>query len=191
MEALGSRRGELQDMRPGERGGMRLEFIIPTRGLLGFRSAFLTLTRGTGVLSTLFEEFRPWAGEINRSRQGSLIASETGQTTAFGLFNAEDRGELFIAAGVEVYEGMIVGKHQREGDLEVNVCKLKQLTNMRSSNSDVSVRLTRPIEMGLDRCIEYIGSDDLVEVTPLSVRMRKRELDAKMRRRSEKQEQNR
>ncbi len=191
MEALGSRRGELQDMRPGERGGMRLEFIIPTRGLLGFRSAFLTLTRGTGVLSTLFEEFRPWAGEINRSRQGSLIASETGQTTAFGLFNAEDRGELFIGAGVDVYEGMIVGRHQREGDLEVNVCKMKQLTNMRSSNSDVSVRLTRPIEMGLDRCIEYIGSDDLVEVTPLNVRMRKRELDAKMRRRSEKQEQSR
>ncbi|MBC8101084.1 MAG: translational GTPase TypA [Cytophagales bacterium] len=191
MEALGSRRGELLDMRAGERGGTRLEFVIPTRGLLGFRSAFLTLTRGTGVLSTLFEKFGPWAGEITRNRQGSLIASETGQTTAFGLFNAEERGELYLAAGVEVYEGMIVGRHQREGDLEVNVCKMKQLTNMRSSNSDVSVRLTRPIDMSLDRCIEQIGPDDLLEVTPRNVRMRKRELDAKLRRRSEKQEQSR
>jgi GTP-binding protein len=186
VQALGERRGELQDMRLGERGGARLEFVIPTRGLLGFRSRFLTLTRGTGVMNTLFEEFRPWGGEISRNRQGSLIASDTGMTTPFGLSNAEERGELFIGAQVEVYEGMIVGKHQREGDLAVNVCKMKQLTNIRSSTSDIAVRLTRPIEMNLDRCLEYIGSDELVEVTPKNIRMRKKELDAKMRRRNEK-----
>jgi GTP-binding protein len=188
VQALGERRGELMDLRQGERGGTRLEFVIPTRGLLGFRNRFLTLTRGTGVLSTLFEGFKPWAGELSQSKQGSLLASENGMTTAFGLFNAEERGELFIGPGTEVYEGMIVGKHQREGDLVVNVCKLKQLTNMRSSNSDVSVRLTRAIEMSLDRCIEYIGNDDLVEITPKSIRMRKKELDAKMRRRNDKRE---
>ena len=189
VQALGERRGELLDLRKGERGGMRLEFVIPTRGLLGFRSRFLTLTRGTGVLSTLVEGFRPWAGDLGQSKQGSLLASENGITTPFGLANAEERGELFINANVEVYEGMIVGKHQREGDLVVNVCKMKQLTNMRSSNADMAVRLTRPIEMGLDRCIEYIGNDELVEITPKSIRMRKKELDAKMRRRNDKHEQ--
>jgi GTP-binding protein len=188
MEALGSRRGELQDMRLGDRGGSRLEFVIPTRGLLGFRSQFLTLTRGTGVLSTLFEGYGPWAGEIFRKAQGSLIASDTGPTTPFGLSNAEMRGELFLSAGVEVYEGMIVGRNQREGDLEVNVCKMKHLTNMRSSNADVGIRLTRPIDMSLDRCLEYIGQDELMEVTPKSVRMRKKELDAKMRKRYKERE---
>lgn len=185
VQALGERRGELRDMRMDDRGQARLEFVIPTRGLLGFRSRFLTLTRGTGVLSTLFEGYGPWSGEISRARQGSLLASENGMTTAFGLANAEERGELFIGPGVEVYEGMIVGRHQREGDLVVNVCKQKQLTNMRSSNSDVSVRLTRPLEMGLDRSMEYIGPDELVEVTPKNVRMRKRELDPKLRKRQE------
>jgi GTP-binding protein len=188
MEALGTRRAELQDMRPGERGGQRLEFVIPTRGLLGFRNAFLTLTRGTGVLSTLFEGYGPWTGAIQRARQGSLIASETGVTTPFGLSNAEERGQLFIGAGVNVYEGMIVGRHQRDGDLEVNVCKMKQLTNMRSSNADMAIRLTPPAEMGLDRSLEYIGPDELLEVTPKSVRMRKKELDAKMRRRNQERE---
>ncbi len=189
VEALGSRRGELRDMRAGERGGTRLEFVIPTRGLLGFRSRFLTLTRGTGILHTLFEGYRPWAGEIGAVRTGSLVASDTGTATPFGLSNSEDRGELFIPPGTEVYEGMIVGRHQREGDLVVNVCKTKHLTNMRSSNADVAVRLTPPIDMSLDRCLEYIASDELVEVTPKSVRMRKKELDAKMRRRTEKREE--
>ncbi len=188
MEALGTRRAELQDMRPGERGGQRLEFVIPTRGLLGFRNAFLTLTRGTGVLSTLFEGYGPWTGAIQRARQGSLVASETGTTTPFGLSNAEERGQLFVGPGVPVYEGMIVGKHQREGDLEVNVCKTKQLTNMRSSTSDMAIRLTPPTDMSLDKCLEYIGPDDLLEVTPKSVRMRKRELDAKMRKRAQERE---
>jgi GTP-binding protein len=190
VEALGGRRGELLDLRSGERGGIvRLEFVVPTRGLLGFRSRFLTLTRGTGVLHTLFEGYRPWAGEIGGVRTGSLIASDTGMTTPFGLANAEERGELFIGPGVEVYMGMIVGRHQRENDLAVNVCKTKHLTNIRSSTSDVAVRLTPFIPMSLDRCLEYIGPDELMEVTPRSVRMRKRELDAKMRRRAEKREE--
>ncbi len=189
MEALGTRRGEIQDMRPADRGaGVRLEFVIPTRGLLGFRNQFLTLTRGTGVLSTLFEGYGPWAGEIQRSRQGSLISSDTGTTTPFGLSNAEERGELFLAAGVDVYEGMIIGRHQREGDLEVNACKMKALTNMRSSNADMAVRLTRPQEMGLDKALEYIGPDDFLEITPKNIRMRKRELDPKMRKRTKDRE---
>jgi GTP-binding protein len=187
VQALSERKGELQDIRSGERGGSRLEFVIPTRGLLGFRSAFLTLTRGTGVMSALFEGYKPWSGDINRGRQGSLLASESGVTTPFGLANSEDRGELFLGPTIPVYEGMIVGKHQREGDLVVNVCKVKALTNMRASTSDVAVRLTRPTEMSLDRALEYIGPDELVEVTPKNVRMRKKELDAGLRRKSEKQ----
>ncbi|MBC8142743.1 MAG: translational GTPase TypA [Armatimonadetes bacterium] len=189
MEALGTRRGEVQDMRPADRGaGVRLEFVIPTRGLLGFRNQFLTLTRGTGVLSTLFEGYGPWSGEISRGRQGSLVSSETGTTTPFGLAGCEERGELFIAGGVSVYEGMIIGKHQRDGDLDVNPCKVKALTNMRSSNADMAVRLTRPQEMGLDKSLEYIGPDDFLEITPKNIRMRKRELDPKMRKRVKERE---
>ncbi|MFM7188191.1 MAG: translational GTPase TypA [Armatimonadota bacterium] len=186
VQTLGERKGELQDMRPSDKGGTRLEFVIPTRGLLGFRGMFMTLTRGTGVMSTIFEGYKPFAGEMDKIRRGSLIASDSGQTTTFGLSNAEERGILFIPSQTQVYAGMIVGKHQREGDLVVNVCKVKQLTNMRSSTSDVGIRLTTPTTMSLDRSLEYIGPDELVEVTPKSVRMRKKELDAGMRRRSEK-----
>ena len=186
VQTLGERKGELQDMRPNDKGGTRLEFVIPTRGLLGFRGMFMTLTRGTGVMSTILEGYKPFAGEMDKIRRGSLIASDSGQTTTFGLANAEERGILFIPSQTQVYAGMIVGKHQREGDLVVNVCKVKQLTNMRSSTSDVGIRLTTPTTMSLDRSLEYIGPDDLVEVTPKSVRMRKKELDAGMRRRSEK-----
>jgi GTP-binding protein len=188
VQVLSEKKGELQDLRPHERGGVRLEFVIPTRGLLGFRSRLLSMTRGTGVMSSLFEGFKPWAGEITQRNQGSLLASENGTTTAFGLSNAEERGELFLGPGVDVYEGMIVGRHQREGDLVVNVCKAKALTNMRASTSDVGVRLTRPTEMSLDRSLEYVGPDELMEVTPKSVRMRKRELNASMRRKAEKRE---
>lgn len=186
VQTLGERKGELQDMRPNDKGGTRLEFVIPTRGLLGFRGMFMTLTRGTGVMSTLFEGYLPFAGEMDKIRRGSLIASDPGQTTTFGLANAEERGLLFIPSQTQVYAGMIIGKHQREGDLVVNACKVKQLTNMRSSNSDMGIRLTTPTTMSLDRSLEYIGPDDLVEITPKSVRMRKKELDAGMRRRSEK-----
>jgi len=163
-------------------GHTRLLFKVPTRGLLGFRSQFITQTRGTGVLNSLFAGYIPYAGDLGMEKSGSLIASEPGQSTAYGLAGAEDRGILFIMPGTEVYEGMIVGKNARDTDLEVNICKMKQLTNMRSSNSDVATRLAPAHTMSLDRAIEYIGTDELVEVTPKNVRMRKRELNTEMRR---------
>jgi GTP-binding protein len=186
IEQLGIRRGTMLNMHAPGNGAVNLIYHVPTRGLLGFRSEFITLTRGTGVLNTVFAGYEPLVGELSVERNGSLIASDDGMTTAFGLHNAEARGSLFIGAGVDVYIGMIVGKHQRDTDLEVNVCKAKHLTNMRSSNSDVAVRLVPPIDMSLDRAIEYIGPDELVEVTPLNVRMRKRILDVNLRRRDEK-----
>src|SRR5579884_1093401 len=185
VEQMGQRRGEMQDMRLAN-GSVFFTYLIPTRGLLGFRNDFLTATRGTGVMNSLFAGYKPYAGEITRTRNGSLLASESGLTNPYGLANAEERGALFIGPGVEVYEGMIVGKHIRDTDLEVNVCKAKHLTNMRSSTGDIAVRLTPPIEMSLDRAIEYIGSDELVEVTPKNIRMRKKILDANMRKRAEK-----
>ena len=186
VEELGRRRGEMQGMRVGG-GSAYFTYRVPTRGLLGFRNDFLTATRGTGVINTLFDSYDSYAGDIGKARHGSLLATEAGVTSPFGLANAEERGILFFGGGVETYEGMIVGKHIRDTDLEVNVCKLKNLTNMRSSNSDVAVRLTPHTEMSLDRAIEYIGSDELVEVTPKNIRMRKKILDTNMRKRSEKQ----
>ncbi len=189
IEQLGRRRGELADMTAPGDGTVHLVYRVPTRGLLGFRSDFITSTRGTGVLNSLFGGYQPLAGELAVERSGSLIASDTGTATNFGLHNAEARGTLFIGPGTEVYAGMIVGKHQRETDLEVNVCKTKHLTNMRSSNSDVAIRLIPATQMGLDRAIEYIGPDELVEVTPKSIRMRKRILDSNTRRREEKRQE--
>src|SRR5207302_2933291 len=139
-----------------------------------------------GVLNSLCAGYKPLAGDLVVERSGSLLASDSGMTTNFGLSNAENRGTLFLGPGVEVYAGMIVGKHQRENDLEVNVCKMKHLTNMRSSNSDIAVRLVSPTIMSLDRAIEYIGPDELVEVTPKNIRLRKRILDSNIRRREEK-----
>jgi GTP-binding protein len=184
VEQMGQRKGEMTDMRLAG-GSVFFTYIVPTRGLLGFRNEFLTATRGTGVINTLFDGYRPHVGDIGRTSNGSLIATESGVTNPFGLSNSEDRGTLFLGPGVEVYEGMIVGKHQRDTDLEVNVCKTKALTNMRSSNSDMGIRLTPPTEMSLDKAIEYIGPDELVEVTPKNIRMRKRILDTTQRRRSE------
>jgi GTP-binding protein len=186
IEQLGQRRGEMTDMNAPGNGVVHLSYRVPTRGLLGFRSDFITITRGTGVLNSLFGGYQPLAGDLVVERSGSLLATETGVTTPFGLSNAENRGVLFVGPGTEVYEGMIVGRHQREGDLEVNVCKLKHLTNMRSSTSDVAVRLASATVMSLDRAIEYIGPDELVEVTPKNIRMRKRILDTNLRRREEK-----
>ena len=185
VEEMGRRRGEMQDMRLAT-GSVFFTYLVPTRGLLGFRNDFLTATRGTGVMHSLFAGYEPYAGDIARVRYGSLLATEAGVTNPFGLSNAEERGTLFFGVGVEVYEGMIVGKHLRDTDLEVNVCKMKHLTNIRSSTSDISIRLTPPTEMSLDRAIEYIGPDELVEVTPKNIRMRKRILDANMRKRAEK-----
>lgn len=184
VEQMGRRKGELQDMKLLN-GSVHFTYISPTRGLLGFRNEFLTATRGEGVIHSLFEGYFPHAGPMGNSINGSLLASDSGMTTAFGLSNSEDRGILFVGPGVEVYAGMIVGKHQRDTDLEVNVCKMKHLTNMRSSNSEITVRLTPFTDMSLDRCIEYIGPDEFVEVTPKSIRMRKRILDQTQRKRSE------
>ncbi len=184
VEQMGRRKGELQDMHLSN-GSLHFTYLVPTRGLLGFRNEFLTSTRGVGVIHSLFEGYHPHAGDIGKTINGSLIASDSGISTSFGLSNSEERGALFIGPGDEVYAGMIVGKHQRDTDLEVNVCKAKHLTNMRSSNSEISVRLTPFTEMSLDRCIEYIGPEELVEVTPKKIRMRKRVLDATQRKRAE------
>ena len=186
VEQMGTRKAEMQDMKLAN-GSVYFTYVVPTRGLLGFRNEFLTATRGTGVINSLFDGYRPYAGDLGASRNGSLLATESGTTTAFGLANAEDRGILFVAPNTAVYEGMIVGKHQRDSDLEVNVCKAKAMSNMRSSNADIAVKLTSATDMSLDRAIEYIGSDELVEVTPISIRMRKKILDVNMRKRSEKQ----
>ena len=186
VEQMGTRKAEMQDMKLAN-GSVYFTYIVPTRGLLGFRNEFLTATRGTGIINALFEGYKPFAGDLGATRNGSLIATESGTTTPFGLANAEERGTLFIGANVPVYGGMIVGKHQRDTDLEINVCKQKAMSNMRSSNADIAVRLTSPTEMSLDRAIEYIGPDELVECTPTSIRMRKRILDVDLRKRAEKQ----
>ena len=182
IEKLGSRRGEMRNMRV-EDGHAYLEFVIPTRGFLGYRTEFLTDTRGNGILNTLHAGYAPFAGGIESHEKGFLVAYEDGTTSAYGLQGAEDRGILFLPAGVHVYAGMIVGQHQRPGDLEVNVVKTKQKTNIRSSTSDIAVRLTPPRILSLENAIELLGDDDLLEVTPASFRMRKVELDHVRRRR--------
>jgi GTP-binding protein len=183
MQELGPRKAELLNMKV-EGNQSLLEFVIPTRGLIGFRSEFLRLTKGNGVMNHAFSEYRPWCGEIARQRNGVLVAWEEGVVTAYALAQAEDRGVFFITPGVKVYGGMIVGENSRSQDLDINVCKMKKLTNMRSSNSDVMVTLQAPIEMNLEKCLEYIEPDELMEVTPQSVRMRKRILGSDKRRRS-------
>ena len=186
IEQLGRRRGEMQDMRTSNDGHVHLRFLVPTRGLLGFRNQFITETRGTGVLNSLFAGFVPYMGEMSVEKNGSLLASEAGLTTTFGLMNAEERGILFVPHNVDVYEGMIVGKNARDNDLEVNVCRRKHLTSMRESTKETFTRLTPHTIMSLDRCIEYIGPDELVEVTPKNIRMRKKELNPDLRRRASK-----
>jgi len=170
---------------PGD-GHVYMRFKVPTRGLLGFRNQFLTETRGTGVLNSLFAGYIAYTGEMTTERNGSLLASESGITTTFGLAAAEERGILFVPHNIEVYEGMIIGKNARDTDLEVNVCRKKHLTSMRESNKETFMRLAPPMVMSLDRAIEYIGPDELVEVTPKNIRMRKRELNPDMRRRQSK-----
>jgi len=183
MEMLGGRRGRLMDMRTGDQGLVHYEFTVPTRGLLGFRQAFLTATRGTGQLHSLFHGYEPMVGEIRGRDRGSLVAWEAGLATSYGLANAEGSGILFIGPGTEVYEGMVVGEAAKERDLEVNVAKRKHLTNIRSSTSDIAVRLTPPRQMSLDNCVEYLAEDELLEVTPKSLRLRKKALDRHERKR--------
>lgn len=184
IEKLGSRKGEMRDMHPSNGGYTRLVFSIPARGLIGYRNEFLTDTKGNGILNSVFEGYEPYKGEIAKRSQGSLVAFEDGESIAYGLYNAQDRGELFIGAGVKVYQGMVVGRNSRADDMEVNVCKRKALTNMRSSSADEALRLVPPINMSLEQCIEFIASDELLEVTPTSLRIRKKILDSQLRKKA-------
>jgi GTP-binding protein len=177
VEMLGARRGRMLDMQNNAENTVSLKFLVPTRGLLGFRYQFLTATRGAGVMHTLFHGYAPMTGAINGRSTGSLVSWETGVTTTYGLKNAEERGSLFYEPGEEVYQGMVVGEHQRPGDLTVNVCKKKHLTNMRAARGEMEIRLTPPRKLSLDEAIEYLWDEDLLEVTPLSFRIRKRILD--------------
>ncbi|MEO0533587.1 MAG: translational GTPase TypA [Cyanobacteria bacterium P01_A01_bin.123] len=173
MEKLGQRRGELQDMRVLGDGRATLEFVIPARGLIGFRGDFMRLTRGEGIMNHSFLDYRPLSGDVDTRRNGVLISFEEGTATFYALKNAEDRGVFFIAPGTKVYKGMIVGEHNRQQDLELNICKTKQLTNHRAASGDELVQLQAPVDMSLERALEYIGSDEMLEVTPESIRLRK------------------
>ena len=180
MEKLGSRKAELQEMHPqGSR--MRLEFLIPARGLFGYKSEFLTDTKGEGIMSSVFECYAPYKGDIPRRSVGSLISYETGEAVTYGLFNAQERGALFIGAGTQVYEGMVVGCSPKAEDIVVNVCKKKHLTNTRASGSDDALHLIPPKEMSLEDCLEYLAEDELLEVTPEHLRIRKQILDNSLR----------
>ncbi|MGG6296074.1 translational GTPase TypA [Leptolyngbya sp. AN02str] len=173
IERLGQRRGEMQDMRVGGNGRTQLEFVIPARGLIGFRGEFMRLTRGDGIMNHSFLDYRPISGEIETRRNGVLIAFEEGVATFYAMKNAEDRGSFFITPGTRVYKGMIVGEHNRPQDLDLNVCKTKQLTNHRAASGEELVQLQAPVDMSLERALEYIGPDELLEVTPESIRLRK------------------
>jgi GTP-binding protein len=176
IEKLGQRRADVLDMAPvGNR--MKLQFLIPSRGLFGYRNDFLTDTRGEGIMASVFDSYAPYKGDLSRRNSGSLIAFETGESVTYGLFNAQERGVLFIGAGVPVYGGMIVGVSPRSEDMTVNVCKRKQMTNMRASGSDEALRLVPPRQMSLEQCLEFLADDELLEVTPKSLRMRKATLD--------------
>ncbi|MFB2770704.1 translational GTPase TypA [Pelatocladus sp. BLCC-F211] len=173
IERLGQRRGEMQDMQVGGNGRTQLEFVIPARGLIGFRGEFMRMTRGEGIMNHSFLDYRPLSGDIEARNKGVLIAFEEGVSTFYAMRNAEDRGVFFITPGTKVYKGMIVGEHNRPQDLDLNVCKTKQLTNHRAASGDELVQLQAPVEMSLERALEYIGPDELVEVTPQSIRLRK------------------
>ena len=172
IEKLGSRKGDLIEMTPvGSR--MKLEFLIPARGLFGYRNEFLTDTRGEGIMASVFDSYAPYKGDLNRRSTGSLVSFETGESVSYGLFNAQERGALFIGPGVKVYEGMIVGVSPKQEDITVNVCKKKQMTNMRAAGSDEALRLVSPRKLSLEQCLEFLADDELLEVTPENLRMRK------------------
>ncbi|MFN8474141.1 MAG: translational GTPase TypA [Anaerolineae bacterium] len=186
VEMLGKRRGRMVNMHPGDQGMVHLEYIVPTRGLLGFRSALLTSTRGEGIVNALFHGYEPYSGDIETREHGSLVAWESGAATSYALEALEDRGTYFVRPGDEVYEGQVVGQHIRDSDLGVNVTKRKVLNNIRSSTKETFVTLKAPRVLSLDDAIEYIADDELVEVTPKSIRLRKRVLDTQQRMRQEK-----
>lgn len=177
IEGVGKRKGELMTMLNGTGSVMKLEFLIPARGLIGYRSEFMTDTKGNGIMNHIFENYEPFKGEISIRSRGSLIASESGTAITYGLYNAQERGTLFIEAGTEVYAGMVVGENARNVDITVNVCKRKHLTNTRSSGADDALRLITPVSMSLEKCLEFIDDDELLEVTPKSLRLRKTILD--------------
>jgi GTP-binding protein len=181
VEMLGARRGRMMDMQDAGQGTTRVVYIVPTRGLLGFRYQFLTSTRGAGIMNTIFHGYDELAGPMNTRQSGSLVAWESGTTTAYALKSAEERGILFVGPGVEVYEGMVVGENARSGDIAVNVCKKKRLTNIRAARGDMEIRLTPPRQMSLDEAIEYLADDELLEVTPEAFRIRKRILNTEER----------
>jgi GTP-binding protein len=184
VEKLSARRAELIEMRTGERGKQRLVFHAPTRSLIGYHGEFMTGTRGTGVFNRVFHGYAPYKGALRSRRAGVLVSMATGKSVAYAIWNLEDRGPMFIGPGEQIYNGMIIGEHNRGSDLEVNPLKAKQLTNIRASGKDDAVDLTTPIDMNLDRAIAYIGDDELVEVTPKSIRLRKRHLDPHQRRKA-------
>ncbi len=181
MEKLGSRKAELVNMGTRESGVTHMEFKIPARGLMGYRAEFLTDTNGNGIMNHVFDSYEPYRGEIVQRPQGSLVAHETGVATGYGLFAAQERGRLFIGPGVEVYEGMIVGESPKSDDITVNICKKKHATNTRASGSDEALKLTPPTVLSLEQSLEFINDDELVEVTPKSIRMRKRILSKELR----------
>ena len=181
MEKIGSRKGELENMGSRNGGSTHLEFKIPSRGLIGYRSEFLTDTNGNGIMNQLFAGYEPYKGDMQTRERGSIVVHETGETTAYGLFNTQDRGRLFIGAGVPVYEGMIIGECAKSEDVTCNVCKAKHLTNTRASGSDEALRLVPPTVLSLEQCMEFIKDDELLEVTPESLRLRKRILSKEQR----------
>ena len=185
VSKLSERRGDLIEMRPSGGGRQRLIFYVPTRGLIGYQGELLTDTRGTAIMNRLFHEYAPYKGEIQGRRNGVLISNSTGEAVAYALWNLEDRGPMMIDPQTRVYPGMIVGEHTRDNDLEVNVLKGKQLTNIRTTSKDEAVRLTPPIRMTLEKALAYIQDDELVEITPKSIRLRKRYLDSNERKRME------
>ncbi len=185
IEKIGSRKAEMVDMSPKESGTTQIEFKVPSRGIIGYRSEFLTDTNGKGILNQVFDSYEPYKGEISQRRHGSLVAHETGVSTGYGLFAAQDRGRLFIGPGVNVYEGMVVGSTPKAEDITVNVCKKKHVTNMRASGSDEALKLTPPSVLSLEQSIEFIDDDELLEVTPKNLRIRKKILDKTMRLRNQ------
>ncbi len=184
INMLQVRKGELQGMAPSQNGTTRLEFRIPSRGLIGFRGDFMTATKGNGVINTLFDGYDDYRGDMMYRQLGSLIAFESGESITYGLFNAQERGTLFIGAGEQVYAGMVVGECARAEDIEVNVCKRKQLTNTRSSGSDEALKLTPPKVLSLEQSLDFIDRDELLEITPKSIRIRKKILDSRLRMRA-------
>ena len=184
IEKLGRRKAEMENMEPAEAGHTKLEFKIPARGIIGYRTEFLTDTKGVGTMSHIFDGYEPYKGDIQARTRGTIVAFEPGKSVTYGLYNAQEKGDLFIGPGVDVYEGMIVGLNSRSDDLAINVCKEKHLTNTRASGSDEALRLVPPIQMSLEKAIEFIQDDELVEVTPKSIRLRKKILDTKERERA-------